>query len=65
VEGPLILHFDGSTWATVEPPMSAAPQGLSAVIALPDGSAFAAGGFSATGETGYSIPPVMSARGGN
>ena len=45
--GPLILHFDGSAWAAVEPPATAAPNGLSAVIALPDGAAWAAGGFSA------------------
>jgi hypothetical protein len=35
VGGALILHFDRSAWAAVEPPATAAPQGLSAVIALP------------------------------
>jgi hypothetical protein len=59
--GPLILHFDGSTWAAVEPPATAAPKGLTAVIALPDGTAWAAGMmFSAAGDTGYTIPLVMS-----
>ena len=58
--GPLILHFDGSEWAAVEPPATAAPIGLSAVIALPGGAAWAAGGFSAAGDTGYTIPLVMS-----
>jgi hypothetical protein len=41
--GPLILHFDGSAWAAVQPPGTAAPKNLSAVIALPDGTAWAAG----------------------
>jgi hypothetical protein len=63
--GPLILHFDGSVWAAVEPPATAAPKGLSAVIALPDGAAWAAGGFSAAGDTGYTIPPVVGTRGGH
>jgi hypothetical protein len=63
--GPLILHFDGSAWAAVEPPATAAPKGLSAVIALPDGAAWAAGGFSAAGDTGYTIPLVMSTGGGH
>ena len=58
--GPLILHFDGSAWATVEPPATAAPRGLSAVVALPDGAAWAADGFSPTGDTGYRIPLTMS-----
>jgi hypothetical protein len=63
--GPLILHFDGSAWAAVEPPATAAPTSLSAVIALPDGAAWAAGGFSAAGNSGYTIPLVTSARGGH
>ena len=51
--GPLILHFDGSAWAAVEPPGTAAPKGLTAVIALPDGTAWAAGMmFSGAGDTG-------------
>jgi hypothetical protein len=59
--GPLILHFDGSAWAAVEPPATAAPKNLSAVIALPDGTAWAAGLMSnAAGETRYAIPLVMS-----
>ncbi len=52
---PLILRFDGA-WAAVDPPPTAAPLGLSAVVALPDGTAWAAGGFSAAGDTGYPVP---------
>ena len=63
--GPRILHFDGSAWAAVEPPATAVPIALNAVIALPDGAAWAAGGFSATGDTGYTIPLVMSTGGGH
>jgi len=49
------------SWAAVEPPATAAPKNLSAVIALPDGTASAAGLMSnAAGETGYTIPLVMS-----
>ncbi|GAA4408714.1 hypothetical protein GCM10023168_26490 [Fodinibacter luteus] len=62
--GPLILHFDGTAWAAVEPPATAAPQGLSAVAALPGGGAWAAGGFSATGETGFTILPAATTPGG-
>ena len=59
--GPLVLHFDGSTWAAVEPPGTAVPKGLTAVIALPDGTAWAAGMmFSGAGDTGYTIPLGMS-----
>lgn len=48
-------------WAAVEPPETAAPKGLTAVIALPDGTAWAAGMmFSGAGDTGYTIPLVMS-----
>jgi hypothetical protein len=63
--GPLILHFDGSAWATVEPPSTAAKAFLSAVITLPDGSAWAAGGFSPAGDTGYRIPLVTSTERGH
>jgi hypothetical protein len=63
--GPLILHFDGSAWATIEPPATGAIGLLSAVITLPDGSAWAAGGFSPTGDTGYRISLVTSAEGGH
>jgi hypothetical protein len=63
--GPLILHFDGSVWAAVEPPATAAPIGqLEGVTVLPDGVAWAAGkASSAPGDTGYTVPLVVSTEG--
>jgi hypothetical protein len=62
--GPFILHFDGSSWAAVEPPATAAPTSLQAVTTLPGGAAWVAGFVSSTpGDTGYTVPLVMSTRG--
>ena len=61
--GPFILHFDGSSWAAVEPPATAAPASLQAVTTLPGGAAWVAGFVSSTpGDTGYTVPLVMSTR---
>lgn len=62
--GPLIMHFDGSPWASVEPSAAAAPSVLLAVTVWPGGDAWA-GGFasSAPGDTGYTIPLVTHAEG--
>ena len=57
--GPLIMHFDGSAWAVIDPPATAAPAVLQAVIVLPSGDAYAAGAVSSIlADTGYTIPLV-------
>jgi hypothetical protein len=63
--GPLILHFDGSVWAVVEPPATATRTSLQAVTALPGGAAWVAGFARSTpGDSGYTVPLVMSTEGG-
>ena len=57
----VLINREAELIVAVEPPVTAAPKNLSAVIALPDETAWAAGMmFSAAGDTGYTIPLVMS-----
>jgi len=57
----VLINREAELMVAVEPPVTASPKNLSAVIALPDGTAWAAGLMSsAAGDTGYRIPLVMS-----
>jgi hypothetical protein len=57
----VLINREAELMVALEPPVTAAPKGLTAVIALHDGTAWAAGLMSSgAGDTGYTIPLVMS-----